>query len=165
MSRASRTREDRLLRLVVIFVCHLNDIITLNIKYLGFSSCVFTSSWGFFMSTMTETPSSMMMTADGKNVLSSSVAVVTSSSSSSSLFMKEDYVSSSSHQSTSPKEYFYNALALVALGTSIAAFIMIEGGWIVNIVSVICAFLGPVAALQQQRLTDFQSELLSFCFM
>jgi hypothetical protein len=59
--------------------------------------------------------------------------------------------------STSYKEYCYNLLSLVAVATSVAA-VWLEGGLLVSILAGMCTFLGPVAALQQHRLTDLERE-------
>lgn len=58
---------------------------------------------------------------------------------------------------TSFKEYGYNLLSLVAVATSVAA-VWLEGGLLVSFLAGVCAFLGPVAALQQHRLTDLERE-------
>lgn len=57
---------------------------------------------------------------------------------------------------TSLKEIFFHAIALVAVGSSVAA-IAVEGGLLVTVVGAVCAFLGPVAVIQQHKLTDLET--------
>jgi hypothetical protein len=57
------------------------------------------------------------------------------------------------NQRRTRKESLFNGIAAVAVSVSIAAFLFAEVSLLVALLSCICAFLGPCAAMQQHQLT------------